>query len=152
MARQTNVKKSDPTYPRVYLVRGDAKLVAVALGSIMAGVAVKLLVFNTGILQGIIVPGGIFGSSLSALLAAWFFYSMSQRVILHENAIEKVTWFSRRKLSREEILGWRGESHRSYTYILVPREKHARDMRLPALFRWDKPFFEWKKSIPHLKN
>ncbi len=95
--------------------------------------------------------GDFIAIAATGAFGLWFLFMVSQRVILHKDAIEKVTWLSTRRLSHEAILGWKGKSYRGYTYIFVPRDG-SRNLRLPPVFRWDKTFFEWKKSIPHLKN
>ena len=95
--------------------------------------------------------GDLIGLAASGVWALWFLFMVHQRVILYEDAIEKTTWLSTRRVDRENILGWRGRSYRGYTYILVPRDK-SRSLSLQPIFRWDKTFFEWKKSIPQLKN
>ena len=92
--------------------------------------------------------GDLIGLAASGVWALWFLFMVRQRVILYEDAIEKTTWLSTRRLDRENILG---RSYRGYTYILVPRDK-SRSLSLQPIFRWDKTFFEWKKSIPQVKN
>jgi hypothetical protein len=100
------------------------------------------------------IAGPLFGFCLSICFATFFFYLVSTEITLFDDAIEKKTCFSRQRLNREEIRGWRGQSSKrygGYIYIPVPRDPRACNMRLPAIFRWDKAFFEWKKSIPQLK-
>jgi hypothetical protein len=101
------------------------------------------------------MAGPLFGFCISVCSAIILFYLVSTEIKLFDDAIEKKTCFSRRKLNRDEILGWRGQSSKrygGYIYILVPRDPRASNMRLPAIFRWDKAFFEWKRSIPNSKE
>ena len=139
-----------PVFPRIYRMEGTAKLVFNGLGITMS-------VFAIATLHSLF--GGNHESVRSALpvaffacFAFWFFYTANQQIILYEDGIERVTWFSRRMLKREDIRGWYGKSYRGYTYVLVPRESRGANMYLRPLWRWDKAFFEWMKAIPHLKG
>jgi hypothetical protein len=104
-----------------------------------------------GLMNRPFASGDLIGIAATGVLALWFLFMVNQRVILYEDAIVKTTWLSTRRLDRENVLGWRGRSYRGYTYILVPRDG-SRNLSLPPIFRWDKTFFEWKNSIPPLKN
>lgn len=145
-----------PTYPRTYRADRTIKIVFSVLGMlflILATVRVTLDLSSPKEHPKIISELFFFG--LGVCMGFFFFYLVSTEVTLFEDAIEKKTCFSCSRMSREEILGWRGESSKrygGYTYILAPRDPQAKRMRLPPIFRWDKTFFEWKKSIPHLKN
>jgi hypothetical protein len=139
-----------PGYPRVYHVGGTVKLVFNGLGILMSAFAITIVCTMLGRKQ--LSSGGLFLVAFFAGFALWFLYLASQRIILSRDAIERVTWSSRRMLKREDIRGWYGKSYWGYTYILVPRESRGASMRLPPLWRWDKAFFEWMKEIPHLKG
>ncbi len=125
-------------------------MTGIGLAPLALAVVTSLLRYF-GLMNRPFATGDLIGIAATGMLALWFLFMVNQRVILYEDAIEKTTWLSTRRLDRENILGWRGKSYRGYTYILVPRDK-SRNMSLPPIFRWDKTFFEWKKSIAHLKN
>lgn len=139
-----------PTYPRIYRTEGNAKIVLNGLGIVMSAFAIVILYSLFG--KGHESVRGVLPVAFSASVGIWFLYMANQRIILYEDAIERVTWFSRRKLKREDIRGWYGKSYRGYTYVLVPRERRAANMYLRPLWRRDKAFFEWMKAIPHIKG
>jgi hypothetical protein len=149
LTHRTRNDDAAPVYPRIYRVDGNTKLAFNGLGITMSLFAVASLFRLFG--AGHVMAAGTLLVASCAGFAFWVFYLLNQQIILYADAIEKVTWFSRRTLKREDILGWYGESYRGYTYILVPRESRAARMR-DSLFRWDKVFFEWKKSIPHISE
>ena len=152
MKRNSKQRASVPTYPRTYRADRTIKLVFSVLVTLFLALAINRLAFDLfGRGRHPKIAGELFGLGLMACIALFFFYLVSTEITLFDDAIEKKTCFSRRRLSREEILGWRGEYYRAYIYILVPRDPRARNKRLPAIFRWDKQFFDWKGSIPHLK-
>jgi len=139
-----------PAYPRIYRTEGNIKLVFNCLGILMSACAIAILYSLFGgkhVSVSIALP-----FAFSAGLAFWIFYMANQQIILREDAIERVTWFSRRTLKRENIRGWYGKSYRGYTYVLVPHEKRETNMHLRPLWRWDKAFFEWIKAIPQIKG
>jgi hypothetical protein len=93
--------------------------------------------------------------SLVALFAIWGISWVNRRIILFEDAIQVSGWWSNRRLSREEIQGYRignlpiqygGSSY----YIIVPVDSKKSDLRLPPFLQTDSTFHSWIKSIPHL--
>ena len=143
------------SYPRTYRVDRTIKTVFSVLAILFLSGAIKTVLELLGLKKHSSIGGPLFGFCLSVCFALLALYTLSIEVTLFEDAIEKVTWFSRQRLNREEILGWRGEysaRYPGYTYILVPRDPRTGNMRLPAFFRWDKTFFQWKKSVPQLKK
>jgi hypothetical protein len=79
------------------------------------------------------------------------------RVILYEDGIEVLGWFSARQLKLSEILGRRmggtdpRNVHGSF-FIIVPTDKAARELTLPPFLHVDKDFFSWMDRIPRVKN
>ena len=139
-------------YPYEYLPDPYTKLVMTGIGLAPLALAViTSLLRYFGLMNRPLSKGDLIAIAATGVLALWFLFMVNQRVILYEDAIEKTTWFSVRRLDLKNILGWRGQSYRGYTYILVTRD-NSRNMSLQPIFRWDKAFFEWKKSIPHLMN
>lgn len=143
-------KNSDaaPLYPRVYR---PGKMTHILFSSFAAFSAVFTV---RGLLNHPAIPG-----TLLVLLPIWsgaflLVYLVNQQVILYDDAIEKITWFSRRTFKRDEILGWYrlARAHGGYTYFFIPHDKRARKMRLDPLFRWDSVFFQWQRDIPQLKR
>jgi len=79
----------------------------------------------------------------------------SERVILYSNGIEVVGWFSRRKLMRDEIRGYRIGRMRGRTgyipyFILVPLDQNLEDLALPEWLHFQKLFAEFISGIPPL--
>jgi hypothetical protein len=120
-----NAEEIGGKYPHEYTPDGLVRLVA-----ILAGFAPLALVLVTSLLRYFGSMNAAFRSSdlipiaMTGALALWFLFMVSQRVILYEDGIQKVTWLSSRRLDRENILGWRGGLLRrgGYTYVLVPRQ------------------------------
>jgi hypothetical protein len=137
---RTNI--SDPYTRRLWIGIGIAPLTLALMTSTLG---------NFGLMNRPFGEGGFILIAVTAVLPLWFSFMANQRVVLYENAIEKTTWFSTRRLDRENILGWRGKSYRGHTYVFVPRD-NSRGLSLLPIFRRDQTFFEWKKSVPHLKN
>jgi hypothetical protein len=77
-----------------------------------------------------------------------------RRVVLREDEIEVLGWFSARKLNRSEILGRRIEGTRSVYgvahHVIVPVDKAVRVLRLPFNLDVDKDFRAWMDGIPEL--
>lgn len=139
-------------YPKIYRADRTIKLVFGVASILFLAIAIKAAFALFSPQRHPNIGGGLFGFCALVCMVLFFVYLVSIKVTLFEDAIEKKTCFTRRRLGREEILGWRGEYHRAYIYIIVPRDLRAGDMRLSAIFRWDKAFFDWKRSIPHLKK
>ncbi len=149
---RTDEGENRERYPHEYIPDRRTKRVMTGIGlAPLALAVVTSLLRSVGLMNPPFSEGDLIAIAATGVLALWFLFMVNQRVILYKDAIEKTTWLSTRRLDLENILGWRGKSYRGYTYILVPRD-NSRNMRLPPIFRWDKTFFEWKKSIPQLKN
>src|SRR5580658_9383970 len=77
-----------------------------------------------------------------------------RRVVLREDAIEVLGWFSTRKLNRNEILGRRIEGTQSVYgvahFVIVPVDKTAGVLRLPSNLNVDKDFRAWMDGIPKI--
>lgn len=91
------------------------------------------------------------------ILASGFFVAAytSERVILYSNAIEVVGWFSRRKLMREEIRGYRigrlrGPKLHTPYFILVPLDQNVEELALPEWLHFQRLFAEFINGIPPL--
>lgn len=136
-------------YPRVYRPDKTIRIIFTSLAGVFAiFVPLRMLLEHAALSSGLFVMLLVWG------MAFFFVYSANQQVILYDDAIEKITWFSRRTLKRDEILGWYGsvgKRYGGYTYFFVSRDKSTGNIRLAPIFRWDKHFFEWKRGIPHLK-
>jgi hypothetical protein len=113
----------------------------------------------SGLVNKKATPSALLGVGLLTGLYALLLSSrVHRRVILHEDAIEVLGWFSTRKLKRSEILGYRlkGKSARQAVggrfYIIIPSDMAARKLRLPSFLNVDKDFFSWMDGIPKIKN
>jgi len=91
--------------------------------------------------------------SLIGLFAIWGISWTNRHITLFEDAIEVSGWWSKRRLSRREILGYRmgnlpiqygGSSY----YIIVPVDSNKADLKLPPFLQTDSVFHSWVSSIP----
>lgn len=104
------------------------------------------------------IAADLTGFALGAGLALWFFYLTSWRMVLYDDAIAIETWFSKRRLSRKEILGYRMGSRsyfkgrRTSYYIIVPRDHRTPEIKLTRLLGYDKPFYAWIKTFQYLNR
>jgi len=140
-------------YPRVYLVDARARRAAnaIALSPLALIISVGFLSL-AGLTYKPVTPVALlvmcFLAGLWALLLASHAH---RRVVLHEDAIEVLGWFSARKLNRSEILGRRmaggqsvyGPAH----YVIVPVGKTASVLSLPSRLHVDKDFRSWMDGI-----
>ena len=145
---------SDSIEPRTYRVEVHARR-----GLTFIGIAPALMCFPVqalrmiGVLNGSVGIGDLIAALAMVAFACVVAASAHRRVILHSNAIEVIGWFSRRKLMREDIRGYRmgqvawQEGGASY-YIIVPLDEHSSELKLPPWLAYDKPFFSWMKTLP----
>jgi len=143
-------------YPRVYIV--DARVRRAFLAIALAPLALTISV-------GFLSLAGLTYKpvALYALVVACFFAGLwavllaspsRRRVVLHEDAIEVLGWFSARKLNRSEILGRRRggtdprNAHGGAHIVIVPTDKAIRVLRLPSSLKVDKDFQSWMDGIP----
>jgi hypothetical protein len=143
-------------YPRNYSVnartRRDAH--AIALSPLALVVAVSLLRL-TGLASKAVTPAALLVmGSVAGLWGLLLSSPAHRRVVLHEDGIEVLGWFSGRKLNRSEILGRRMEGTRSVYgiahYVIVPVDKTIKVLRLPTHLNEDKDFRAWMDGIPKL--
>lgn len=91
----------------------------------------------------------------------WFFLVLwiwvgaftNRRVTLYDDAIEMTGRFSRRRLERKDILGYRmgrlaRQAGGSSFYVIVPSSKNLGELALPPFLRADKAFFTWIEDLP----
>jgi hypothetical protein len=93
---------------------------------------------------------------LAGLWALLLARPVHRRVVLHDDAIEVLGWFSAHKLNRCEILGRRmggtdpRNAHGGPHYVIVPMDKTERVLRLPPDLKMDEDFRAWMESIPKI--
>jgi hypothetical protein len=141
-------------YPRVYFVEARVRHAgnAIALSPLALIISVGFLSL-AGLTYKAVTPSALlvmcFLAGLWALLLA---SPAHRRVVLHEDGIEVLGWFSARKFNRGEILGRRMEGTRSVYgvahYVIVPVDKAARVLRLPSCLHVDEDFRSWMDGIP----
>jgi hypothetical protein len=144
-------------YPRTYTVdartRRDLDAIAVALPALFICVIGLSLVGivpknNNDTLPDLLAIGFVVG-----LLAFLGIRSTHRRVVLYQDGIEILGWFSARRLKRSDILGRRmGDAGRfgPAFYIIVPVDRNARALNLPSALHVDKDFHSWMDGIPKL--
>ena len=145
-------------YPREYRVDASARRGLIGIGIVLASFFFMMSALHiAGVMKKPLAPGDIIVDIVSAAFAFWISAAASRRVILHENSIEVVEWFRTRKLTREEIRGYRmgqlaWQAGGGSYYIVVPIDQHTRELKLPPFLHCDKPFYAWMRSIPHIKT
>ena len=148
-------------YPRTYTVdartRRDLDAIAVALPALFICIIglyfVGIVPKNNNIsLPDLLAIGLVLG------LFAFLGISRTHRrvVVLYEDGIEVLGWFSARRLKRSEILGRRmgyaGPRFGPAFYIIVPVDRSARVMALPSALHVDKDFHSWMSEIPRIEK
>jgi hypothetical protein len=141
-------------YPRVYLVEAQVRRAgnAVALSPLAVVISVGFLSL-AGLTNKPVTPVALLVMCfLGGLWAFLLARPAHRRVVLHEDAIEVVGWFSARKLNRGEILGRRMEGGQSVYgpahYVIVPVDTAARVLRFPSRLHVDEEFRSWMDGIP----
>jgi hypothetical protein len=142
--------------PRVYVVdaRDRRAFNAIALSPLALIISVGFLSL-AGLTYKPVTPSALlvmcFLGGLWALLLA---SPAHRRVVLDEEGIEVLGWFSARKLKRSEILGRRmerpGGPYGVEHYVIVPMDKAVRVLRLPPHLNVDKDFQSWMESFPKI--
>ncbi len=144
-------------YPRTYRVDTTARHFMIGFGIFLVSLGLFMSVLHVlGIMKRPFAANDAVADIFFVCLAILISSRVSRRVIVYDNAIEVVGWFSRRKIMREEIQGYRmgrlpKQAGASYYYIIVPLDEHARELKLPPFLHYDKPFLAWIRVIPHLK-
>ena len=147
-------------YPRVYSVdaRTRRDVYAIALSPLVLTVAVGLL-HVTGLVSKAVTPSALLVMGFVAGLWALLLSSPAhRRVVLHEDGIEVLGWFSARKLKRSEILGrhlGRTDPRNVYSgnhYVIVLVDKAVRELRLPPNLIVDEDFRSWIDGVPKITN
>jgi hypothetical protein len=141
-------------YPLAYSVdaRTRSAVDAVAMAPFAVIISVGFLSL-AGLTYKPVTPPAVFVMCFLAGLWALLLASRAhRRVVLHEDAVEVLGWFSTRKLNRSEILGRRWMDSRSpyggSHYSIVPVDKAARVLRLPSHLHVDENFRSWMEGIP----
>jgi hypothetical protein len=138
-------------YPCTFEIGGRRALNGIAAFFACFGVGASIVTILTHPdrrvqVSNVLTPVLVF--SAIALIWAW---RANQRVILHEDAIELTTWFSSRRLTKDQIAGYRVQHPQSskgtIRYIIVPRDPAERAMKLPHMLRYNKAFYVWMKTV-----
>ena len=140
-------------YPRTYQVGGRGTLNGLATFLACLGPSLPISHWSKG---QPLQTSDLIAPFLMGAFAFWMFFCINQRVILTEDAIELRTWLSKRKLGRNEIIGYRTErtSSKAYgapRYVFVPRSRGERLLKLPRLLRCDQDFYAWTRTIERIR-
>jgi hypothetical protein len=142
-------------YPRTYWIDARTRRAqdAVGIAPLALVIAVSLLDL-AGLVNKALTPSALLSMGfLAGLYALSVFRNTHRHVILYEDGIEVLAWFSSRKLNRNEILGRRmggmdrRNVHGSF-YVIVPVDKATKELRLPRFLHVDKEFSSWIEGIP----
>jgi hypothetical protein len=150
---------SPSEYPQTYR-RGDAlRYGMIGLLVVFAAYsgAITAAVHGFGILQG---RFDVRHAVICVVILAFGFCAVavtSERVILYSNGIEVVGWFSRQKLMREEIRGYRigrirGRAGTVPYFILVPLDQNGEELALPEWLHFQRLFMKFISDIPPLEE
>lgn len=148
-------------YPRTYRVnarsRRDLDAIAVSLPVLFICITVLYLVGIVPQNNNVRLPGLLTICFVVGLLAVFFIGRTHRRVVLYEDGIEILGWKSARKLTRSEILGRRmgrlaWQAGGGSFYIIIPRDRTLRELRLPPFLHVDEEFVSWMKEISIIKN
>jgi hypothetical protein len=95
-------------YPREYRMVPQARWVTTGVGLIMVLLGVVRIALDTAHMGIRGVPVGDFvAEACFAAFTVWMGFFVSRRVILLGDGVEVVSWFSRRRLMRKELRGYR---------------------------------------------
>jgi len=91
---------------------------------------------------------------VTALIGAYALLgALRYAIILSAEAIEIVEPFFRRRMRREDIGGWRLQSGRGYSILLlVPKAGRGTKLRVSLLIRTDAAFEQWFTALPDLDH
>ena len=147
-------------YPRVYSMDARTQRALDAIATAPLGLVIGISVLDVaGLVYKALAPSALAAMGFFAGICALLGYQHThRRVILYEDAIEVSGWFSSRKLTRSEILGYRRKGMSAWQarggnlYIIFPADKSARVLRLPSFLHTDKDFFSWMEGIPKTED
>lgn len=144
----------EPGFPRVYRrderTRHAANFFCVALGGLFSCLTILLL---AGILpRGRGSLSGLFWMDLPIAAIVLFIASgNNRRVIFHQDYLEVVGWFHRRKLHFKDIRGRHTiVTPYGHANILVPADPTKRKLGLSSHLHTDQFFRDWIKNIPEV--
>jgi hypothetical protein len=158
------IDKADATefrtenHPHCYRVDARTRRLLIGFGVCLTLFGVFMSALHlAGIMRTPLAAGDLYADAGFAGFAIWLGFLVSRHVVLYEDRVELVTWFSKRTLLREEILGRRmgnsgSKSRGGSFYILVPKDRQAAELRFPPLLRYDKYFWDWMRDIPQIMS
>ena len=136
-------------YPRVYRVEPAARHLIQAFGY-----GASVLVVGGRIL--VTTPRrdpmmDLFGVAAVVLFLLIAIVTGKRRAVLREDGIESIWWFRSRYLALDQIAGRRmgyinGRALHVTYYILIAKD--GRELKLPPLLRYDRPFHDWMNRFP----
>lgn len=145
-------------YPRYYRVDVRTKRLLVGFGALLFLFGVLMSALHiVGAMKTPLSTGDLLVDACFAGFAMWLSFMVSRYVVLYEDRAELITWFARRTLARDEILGRKMGNSGNKTryapyYILVPKDPHIAALRFPPLLHYDEYFWAWMRNIPQIKN
>jgi hypothetical protein len=89
--------------------------------------------------------------AVAAVFALACAQGINKRVILGEYEVEIVSWFTRQKLRREDIHGYKiGQTRLASYYILVVY--NGQEVKLPVLLDVDAHFESFIRALPQIEK
>jgi hypothetical protein len=143
-------------YPRTYRMSLQWRLLIVICSALLA-VGGLLSVGYFALTDTLTAWGAAFIITLCATFSCLGLYGLlsaiQYRVILTADAIEVIEPFGRRRLSREEIKGWRLQ-HPGQGFsvlVLVPANERTKSLKITQVLKTDDAFDPWFSQIPDLQ-
>jgi hypothetical protein len=136
-------------YPRVYRVEPAARHVFQAFGYGASVLVVGGRILVTAPRRDPMMD--LFGVAAVALFLLIAIVTGKRRAVLREDGIESIWWFRPRYLALDQIAGRRMGYLRMRAgevtyYILIAKD--GRELKLPPLLRYDRPFHDWMNRFP----
>jgi hypothetical protein len=144
-------------YPRTYRVHPPAR-------NAFRGIALSLVaivVIGDWLRVSGLMRRGANDSLVTGILANIFLLMIASKiwtesighVTLFDDSIEVVRWASTRRVARSDIVARRIQHGRgNWFHVLIPRDRHQPELKLPQSLSTDAAFSAWVKPIPLIRR
>jgi len=154
--RPMNTSPVSP-YPRTYRVHPRARY---AFRGIAVGFVAIVVIGDWLRIAGLTHRGGSDSAVMGILanifllaIAARFWTEASGRVTLCDDSIEVVRWGSTRRVARSDLVARRiPHGKGTWFHVLIPRDRHQPELKLPQSLATDAAFSAWLKPVPLMRR